>query len=107
MNDFYDAIAERQYHVTRNCRSELIESPKFGSTQIHACSGPRDPAVLLFHAISSSSIDYGDWLVPALVSGRMYAVAVDALCDVGRSVLCRSCKESNKPDDTWKMLENL
>jgi pimeloyl-ACP methyl ester carboxylesterase len=80
----YDEFAESQYYSNRFCESKQLES-RFGSTQVHACGQPSDPAVLLLHGMGSCSVMYGDWIVPTLME-RHYVVAIDSLCDVGRSL---------------------
>lgn len=78
----YDSIAERQY---RDCDARLIPT-SFGKTQVFCCGSPDEhPPVVLFHGIATNSLMFGDWLVPKL-SQSHYSVAVDTLCDMGRSL---------------------
>jgi pimeloyl-ACP methyl ester carboxylesterase len=81
----YDELAESQYYSNRFCESKQLES-HFGSTQVHACGQPSDPPVLLLHGMGSCSVMYGDWIVPTLMESHYYVVAIDSLCDVGRSL---------------------
>jgi len=67
-----------------DCDSRLLPT-RFGSTQVHACGDSTKPAVLMLHGAGSNSLIYGDWLIPTIRLTH-YAVAVDFICDAGRSV---------------------
>jgi len=102
----YDDVARQHYYdapdnnnnSNKNCRSETVESKKFGTTQIHSCGGggttatktTEEHVVFMLHGLSSSGLMWGDWLVPALLTGGSNGyyrvVTVDALCDMGRSL---------------------
>jgi len=72
--------AAKQYS---GCDSRLLQS-RFGITQVYACGNPSNPPIFLFHGMGTSSVMWGDWVVPKLRHTH-YVVAVDALCDIGRS----------------------
>ena len=78
----YDEIADEKY---KNCESKLVET-SFGKTQTYAC-GHRfhSPPVMFFHGASTDSSVFGEWLLPAVVKQNKFAIAVDYICDTGRS----------------------
>jgi pimeloyl-ACP methyl ester carboxylesterase len=76
----YDKRANENF---ADCDSRLVET-SFGKTQIHACGDPSHPPVLFLHGAGSSSNLYGKWILPDLLES-FYCVAVDFVCDVGRS----------------------
>lgn len=78
----YDQRAATQY---QHCDNRLVRT-SFGLTQLYACGRATDPVVLLLHGAGSSSLMYGDWLVPPLIATQHYVVAIDYICDVGRSM---------------------
>jgi pimeloyl-ACP methyl ester carboxylesterase len=77
----YDTRATANF---ADCDSRLMET-SFGKTQIHACGDPNNPPVLFLHGAGSNSNLYGAWIMPALKESH-YCVAVDFVCDVGRSI---------------------
>jgi pimeloyl-ACP methyl ester carboxylesterase len=79
--DVYDERAAEHFS---GCDSRLIET-SFGKTQVHACGNPDNPPLLFLHGAGSNSNIYGAWLMPALLESH-YCVAVDYVCDVGRSI---------------------
>ena len=97
--EIYDNWVVRNY---RSCDSRLIPT-RFGPTQVHGCGDIANPAVLLLPGAASNSIMYSDWLIPAL-SEDHYAVAVDNLCDVGRSVP-KDKRLSNCPQNQQELAE--
>ena len=86
-----------------DCDSRLLPT-RFGSTQVHACGDSTKPAVLLLHGAGSNSLIYGDWLIPTLRLTH-YAVAVDFICDAGRSVpkekSVSNCPQSQQELADW------
>ena len=98
----YDKMATDQFN---DCDSRLIES-RFGSTMVHACGHRDNPPVFLFHGLSSCSLMWGDWVVPTLAK-TYYAVSVDALCDVTRSLPkdanLKSCPQTPADMFEWMM----
>jgi pimeloyl-ACP methyl ester carboxylesterase len=66
-----------------DCDWQVIDT-SFGSTALWACGDRTAPAVLFLHGAASSSMIYGDWILPRVAKTR-FAVAVDFVCDVGRS----------------------
>jgi pimeloyl-ACP methyl ester carboxylesterase len=79
----YDEIAADKY---KNCESKLVDT-SFGKTQTYAC-GHRfhSPPVMFFHGASSDSSGFGEWLLPEVVKQNKFAIAVDYICDTGRSI---------------------
>lgn len=77
----YDRIASEQYG---DCKSGVLDQERFGSTQFYACGNPAHRAVFLIHGAAECALMWGDWMVPAL-RDRYFVVAIDTLCDVGRS----------------------
>jgi pimeloyl-ACP methyl ester carboxylesterase len=56
----------------------------FGKTQTFACGDLSSDPVFFLHGAASNAFIYGDWIMPELRKTH-YAVAVDFVCDVGRS----------------------
>jgi pimeloyl-ACP methyl ester carboxylesterase len=79
----YDEIVDAKY---KNCESKLVDT-SFGKTQTYAC-GHRfhSPPVMFFHGASTDSSVFGEWLLPAVVKQNKFAIAVDYICDTGRSI---------------------
>lgn len=66
----------------------------FGSTQVNTKGNPQNPPVVLLHGISTSSIMFGDWLVPAIADAGYYCIAIDTIGDLGKS-----CPKDGDPDN--------
>jgi pimeloyl-ACP methyl ester carboxylesterase len=107
----YDRRVETGYY--KNCESQYIDTT-YGTTHIFKCGDPTHPPVLVFHGAGANALSFDTWLMPVLVDeGNFYAIAVDYVCDSGRS----SPKDGNlklcpKRDDMvghWvrQILENL
>jgi len=79
--EVYDSLIEKKYP---DCEKKLIPT-RFGSTQSYACGSISKPPVLLLPGSGGNSLMYSDWLVPAM-RNSYYVVAVDYVCDVGRSI---------------------
>lgn len=57
----------------------------FGSTQVYACGNSSHPPVMAHGGAASSSIIYTNWVLPPLVESGRFVLAVDYICDLGRS----------------------
>ena len=78
-----DSFFKRKEYLS-DCESRVVTT-SFGKTATFACGDrSRDP-VLFLHGAASSSFIYGDWILPELRQSH-YAVAVDFVCDIGRSI---------------------
>ena len=97
----YDDSVAKNYN---DCESKLIPT-RFGATQVHGCGDISKPAVLFLHGARASSIMYSDWLIPSLRKDH-YAVAVDFICDIGRSVP-KDKNTANCPQNRQEMAEWL
>mmetsp|Transcript_22107 Transcript_22107/g.26983 ORF Transcript_22107/g.26983 Transcript_22107/m.26983 type:complete len:336 (+) Transcript_22107:154-1161(+) len=99
--EMYDDIASEQF---RDCDSRLLPLTEFGATYTHSCGDKTKPPVLFFHGMGTNSLMYGDWLIPSL-SKDYYAVAVDTLCDMGRSLPLNgnpsSCPQTEQEIGEW------
>jgi pimeloyl-ACP methyl ester carboxylesterase len=76
----YDRRATEQYSA---CSPRLVTT-HFGSTQTYACGNPSHPPVVFLHGAGSSSLIWGDWIVPQIQS-QFYSIFIDYVCDAGRS----------------------
>jgi pimeloyl-ACP methyl ester carboxylesterase len=98
----YDETADEVY---KKCESKLVNT-SFGMTQTYAC-GHRfnSPPVMFFHGAASDSSLFGEWLLPAVVKQNMFAVAVDYICDTGRSIpkdgKVENCPSNEKEIVQW------
>jgi len=90
----YDAKVRRDFH---NCEQLHIPS-SFGNTYVHDCGNTSLPAVVLFHAFRATSTMWS-FLVPTLSKHRR-VVAVDYICDVGRSVATK-CPQNSLDHAVW------
>lgn len=87
MLSIYDDLAAELY---RGCFSRYVATP-YGSTHVFTCGDPTDwlkfPAILFLHGGSSTSLDYGDWLIPPIVQqGDHFVIAADIPCETGRTI---------------------
>jgi pimeloyl-ACP methyl ester carboxylesterase len=81
MLSIYDIKARNAYG---DCDARILSS-RFGNTQVYACGNPQNSSVFLLHDAVTSSLSW-EWLIPELVQQSYYTVAVDILCDMGRSI---------------------
>lgn len=77
----YDAKVATAYS---DCDVRNLSS-RFGTTRVYACGNPQHTPVFLLHDAATSSLSW-EWIIPKLVGRSYYTVAVDILCDMGRSM---------------------
>eukprot|EP00961_Rhodomonas_salina_P032392 436774-Rhodomonas_salina.1 len=82
------------------CQSKLVETT-FGLTQVYACGDPSGPPVVMQGGAGSSCVVYTSWILPKLVDKGHYVLAVDFVCDLGRSIPREKDKANcpKTPDD--------
>mmetsp|Transcript_9613 Transcript_9613/g.27527 ORF Transcript_9613/g.27527 Transcript_9613/m.27527 type:complete len:332 (-) Transcript_9613:120-1115(-) len=68
----------------KDCEAWLVPTD-FGSTQVWSCGDLEGPPVLMLSGAGSSSLIYTTWILPRLVKRNFHVLAVDFVCDVGRS----------------------
>eukprot|EP00933_Yihiella_yeosuensis_P067025 TRINITY_DN71624_c0_g1_i1.p1 TRINITY_DN71624_c0_g1~~TRINITY_DN71624_c0_g1_i1.p1 ORF type:complete len:332 (+),score=42.31 TRINITY_DN71624_c0_g1_i1:62-1057(+) len=84
MLQLYDAKVQEDF---ADCEHKQI-STSFGMTQVHVSGSRADPPVLLFHGVRATSLQF-DFLVKPLAK-RHCVIAVDYICDVGRSLATKA-----------------
>lgn len=68
-----------------NCTAKDIDGA-FGTTRAYGCGDQSAKIAVIAQAgAAASSIIYTSWVLPRLVDGGAFVIAVDYICDVGRS----------------------
>ena len=79
----YDGIAAEK--LGDLCEGKMLHTD-FGETHAFICGDAANPPVVMLHGVLQTSLMYAPWLLPDLVRAGHYVIALDYVCDVGRSL---------------------
>lgn len=92
----YDQMVKNLYS---ECESKLLPT-RFGSTQVHICGPPNAPPVFLIHGAGDTSLTWVPLIKRSALVNQRRLIAVDYICDAGRSVPI-ACPSNNNEHVQW------